>query len=134
MWASSNFLLFSGMRIMCLIQLLLLIQLLPGCHAGSRGYSRKPTLKAGSAPSKATNYVTHRDFLPMGCVHTLQISLKLVDPLISNVPISFLSIHQLTYYQLSSQVSDNRLPLPGSLPCSQPCVPLLVCTFLPRNC
>lgn len=46
----------------------------------------------------------------------------------------FLSNLLPAYCQLSSQVSANRPPPPGSLPCSLPCIHLLVCTFLTRNC
>lgn len=91
------FFLSSGMIIMCLMQLL------PGCYAGSRECSRKPTLNAGSAPSKG------QIMSALGCVPTLQTSLKLLYPLISNVPIPSLSIHQLAYYNaaLKSQITGH---------------------------
>lgn len=59
-------------------------------------------------------------------------SVKLCRPLkvCQSLPIQLL----LAYCQLSSQVSATRSPPPGSLPCSPPCIHLLVCTFLNRNC
>lgn len=74
MWASSNWFLSEDTIIMGLLQLL------PGCDAGSSGCTGKSTFKVGSVLNKGPNDVSHRAFLPMGCSPPLQTSPKLLYP------------------------------------------------------